>query len=106
MSAARCLALAVVLRALRDMQNHGAKITTAPTAKEHLDASVWLGSSRAAVWFEAAEIDQLNVLRDNDWVTYTEAVLKDQELKLEVREMLEDVVKVFGYLKARDDKGL
>ena len=64
MSGTRYLALAVVLRALRDMQNHGAKITTAPTAKEHLDAIVWLGSSRAAVWFEAAEIDQLNVLRE------------------------------------------
>ena len=105
MSAVRSLALVMVIKALRDMQNLGAKVTTAPTAKERLDAIVWLGSSKAAVWFEAAEIDQFNVLRDNDWVTYTKAVLKDRELTPEVRQMLEEVVGVFGDLKARDDKG-
>ena len=60
---AQYLARAVVLRAVKDMRGQGAKNTTAPTNKEHLDAIVWLGAAHAAKWFDVAAVDRYEVLK-------------------------------------------
>ena len=103
--ATRYLALAVVLRAVRDMQKHGAKNTTAPTEAEHIDAMVWLGSRQAAAWFDGASVSQFNVLWVNDWMTYAQELFGSPELDVEERQLLEDGIQVFGRLKDRYDKG-
>jgi|TARA_R110000824_G_scaffold106537_5_gene251703 hypothetical protein len=105
MAGIRHLALAVVLRALRDMQRHGAKNTTAPSQDEHLDAIIWLGSSRAALWFDVACVDQVMVLKENDWVDSAQATLDGCELKVDERQLLRAGVEVFGDLKASDSNG-
>jgi|TARA_R110002110_G_scaffold6448_1_gene32385 hypothetical protein len=103
--ATRYLALAVVLRAVRDMQKHGAKNTTAPTEAEYHDAMIWLGSRQAALWFDGASVSQYSVLWANDWMKYAEEMLDSCELLPEERRLLEDGVRVFGVLKDRYDKG-
>ena len=105
MSGTRYLALAVVLRAVRDMHMHGAKMTTAPSLKEHLDAIVWLGSTHATVWFDVADVNQFNVLWENDWMRYAGAALDGDKLDAEERQLLQGGVKVFRDLKARYDNG-
>jgi len=104
-SGTRHLALAVVLRAVKDMQKLGATTTTAPSRSECVDAVVWLGSAHAAVWFDVADVSQLNVLWNNEWVRYAGAALDGVELDTEERQLLQDGVKVFGSLKARYDNG-
>jgi len=103
--ATRYLALAVILRAVRDMQKHGAKNTTAPTEAEHIDAMIWLGSRQAAAWFDGAGVSQFNVLWVNDWMTYAQELSGSPELDVEERQLLEDGIQVFGRLKDRYDKG-
>ena len=103
--ATRYLALAVILRAVRDMQKHGAKNTTAPTEAEHIYAMIWLGSRQAAAWFDGAGVSQFNVLWVNDWMTYAQELLGSPELDVEERQLLEDGIQVFGRLKDRYDKG-
>ena len=105
MSGTRYLALAVVLRAVRDMHMHGARMTTAPSLEEHLDAIVWLGSTHAAVWFDVADVSQFNVLWDNDWMRYAGAALDGDEIDSEARQLLQVGVKVFGDLRVRYDNG-
>ena len=105
MSGTRYLALAVVLRAVRDMHMHGARMTTAPSLEEHLNAIVWLGSTHAAVWFDVADVSQFNVLWDNDWMRYAGAALDGDKIDTEERQLLQDGVKVFGDLKVRYDNG-
>ena len=103
--ATRYLALAVVLRAVRDMQKHGAKNTTAPTEVEYHDAMIWLGSRQAALWFDTACVSQYSVLWANDWRTHAKEMLDSCELLPEERRLLEDGVEVFGVVKAKYDKG-
>ena len=105
MSGTRYLALAMVLRAVRDMHMHGARMTTAPSLEEHLDAIVWLGSTHAAVWFDVADVSQFNVLWDNDWMRYAGAALDGDEIDTEERQLLQVGVKVFGDLKVRYNNG-
>ena len=105
MGATRCLALAVVLRAVRDMQKHGAKNTTAPTEAEYQDAMIWLGSAHAAAWFDGASVSQYSVLWKNDWMTHAQELLGSSELDVEERRLLEDGVRVFARLKDRYDQG-
>ena len=105
MSGTRYLALAVVVRAVRDMQNDGTKISTAPSLKEHLDAIIWLGSTHATVWFDVADVSQFNVLWDNDWMRYAGAALDGDKIDTEERQLLQVGVKVFGDLKVRYDNG-
>ena len=105
MSGTRYLALAVVLRAVRDMHMHGARMTTAPSLEEHLNAIVWLGSTHAAVWFDVADVSQFNVLWENDWMGYAGVALDGDKIDTEERQLLQDGVKVFGDLKVRYDNG-
>jgi|TARA_R110000824_G_scaffold5050_6_gene23538 hypothetical protein len=95
----------MVLRAVRDMHMHGARMTTAPSLEEHLDAIVWLGSTHAAVWFDVADVSQFNVLWDNDWMRYAGAALDGDEIDTEERQLLQVGVKVFGDLKVRYNNG-
>ena len=88
------LAAAVILRAVRDMCVYGADNTTAPNAREHKHAVIWLVSSRSSHWFDFAELSQSRILHKTKWTDYAQELLKSSPLTDRQREVLTEGVAI------------
>jgi len=71
------LVAAVLRQAVKDMHYKGS-----PSSKERLDAILFLGSTRAALWLDFAGLDQKSTLIALKWNTYAEALLKNPETRV------------------------
>lgn len=71
------LVSAVLRQAVKDMHHKGS-----PSSKERLDAILFLGSTRAALWLDFAGLEQKSILIALKWDTYAEALLKNPEARV------------------------
>jgi len=97
----RRLALAVILRAVRDMCRHGARNTTAPTDLEHKQATIWLASTRATKWFDLVDMSQGDVLWRSEWPQYAEKLLETAQMTDGQRKVLTEGIERFEALERR-----
>jgi len=95
----RRLALAVILRAVRDMCRHGAKNTTAPSDSEHKQAIIWLASTRATKWFDLVDMSQADVLWRSNWTQHAQELLDTVDMAHRQRTVLTQAVARFEALQ-------
>tara|TARA_R100000808_G_C2105849_1_gene121477 strand:- start:516 stop:845 length:330 start_codon:yes stop_codon:yes gene_type:complete len=95
------IAQGVIARALKDMCRSGAKNTTAPSDRDHRQSVLWLGSTRATLWFDFAELSQETVLRKTNWPEHAANLIKTQELTERQKQFLTSGIEYFEHLTAR-----
>ena len=78
MDGLRAVACFVVKRAIFDMQTNGVGgswQTAKQTHRDYLKAVVWLASKRASIYFDAAGVEQEEVLYAISWADYATNIL-------------------------------
>lgn len=75
------MACAVVSQSLKDMRLEGS-----PTQEDYISAVVWLGSSHAVRFFDAAEIEQEQALLAVGWSTCAERLCQRRNGALTLRQ--------------------
>ena len=77
MGASRSVALAVIWRAAQDMRRQGT-----PHPSDWIEATVFLGSKSALIWFDAALLELTLTLDALGWVSYAQDLLDDTSMEL------------------------
>lgn len=71
------LVAAVLRQAVKDMHYKGS-----PSSKERLDAILFLGSTRAALWLDFAGLDQKSTLIALKWDIHAKALLDNPKTRI------------------------
>jgi|TARA_R110000824_G_scaffold368330_1_gene557628 hypothetical protein len=89
----RALALAVIYQAVQEMRDiesqsktqirQQRKIGSGGKGHFRVNATVWLASAQAAVWFERCDLDQAYALGKMDWAEHARELLDDEGVLLD-----------------------
>lgn len=105
----RLLCCAMINRAMLDMRSKG---EGGPvniqwlTYRAYVDAVLWLGSSKASVYFDyVGAIEQKEALEGCDWLSYARQLRWDKRAKLkeDEKKLLDEGIQVLGKRRQRLD---
>jgi len=82
----RALGLAVINQATKEMRDISPSFTqqlSRAKLKLRIEATAWLSSTQATIWFEGCDLDQGYALGRMDWATHARELLEDESISLD-----------------------